>query len=185
MKIDNKTHWRSDQILALAQRVAQDELDPEQRKRFVVHVHYRRRNARRLGHAYYRSTACTVLMNRDDVDPVLLAHVLAHEMAHTRGVTHRQMLGSRRYRYVEGWREYYAWAKAYPIALRPVPPAPTTAQKRAARLERAQATLAVWERKVRLASNRVTKWKRRVRQLERIVAPKAADTAPTVEETTP
>ena len=84
-------------------------------------------------------------MGSDVVDMVNLAHTLAHEMAHTRGVRHSHMRGSRRYSYVDGWRDYYAWAQAFPIERTAAKPKPTTDERRVQRLERAQRTLALWE----------------------------------------
>lgn len=44
MKIINDTAWRSDQIRTIVKRVAEEELDPEQRKRAIIRIEYRGRN---------------------------------------------------------------------------------------------------------------------------------------------
>lgn len=167
MKLDNQTHWRSDQILALARRVAEDELDPEKRKHYTVRVRYGGRGAATSGHARIGGCSCQVNLGSDAVDVVNLAHTLAHEMAHSRGVEHPAMRGSRRYRYVEGWREFYAWAQAFPIERKAPPAKPTPAARQDARLAHARAMLAAWERRAKRAAGRIRKWRTRVRALER------------------
>lgn len=170
MRVINETHWRSDQIKALAQRVARDELDPASRKRFTVRVRYGRRGSATSGHAHYHSLSCQVNLGSDAVDTVNLAHTLAHEMAHTRGTTHRQMRGSLRYTYVAGWRAQYDWAADFPLKRQVPKPKPTLDERRRARLERAQQNLAAWQRRLKMAAGKVRCWRGRVRDLERYTA---------------
>jgi len=177
MRIDNATHWRSDHILAIARRVAETELDPAKRKHYTIRVRYGHRGAWTSGHAAYFGSSCQVNVGKDAVDTVNLAHTIAHEMAHSRGVRHPAMRGSVRYRYVNGWRDFYAWASAMPVEQYPVKPKPTLDARRAARLENAQRKLLQWERAVRLAQNRARRWRTRVRNLERYIV-KAASAAP-------
>lgn len=115
MKIVNKTMWRTDQLRAIVSRVAQDELDTEKRKYLEVIVEYRRANACVIGRAQRRGYWIKITIERENVDRVLLAHIIAHEMAHSRGLQHSEMRGCARYDYTEGWRDYYAWANQMPI----------------------------------------------------------------------
>ena len=52
-------------------------------------------------------------------DPVQLAHTVAHEIAHCRGLDHNAMAGDNRYDYSAGWRERYNWAAALPLRFAP------------------------------------------------------------------
>lgn len=115
MKISNSTHWRTDQIKALIYRVAQDELDGGQSKGLYVEVVYRKPNWNRCGLGTIRALWMRLYLDRDNLDPVQLAHTIAHEFAHNRGMHHKDMKGSLRYDYVDGWREYYGWAAAMPV----------------------------------------------------------------------
>lgn len=115
MRIVNKTMWRTDQLRAIVGRVAQDELDPERRRYLEVFVEYRRANACVIGRAPRGGYRMKITIERKNVDRALLAHIIAHEMAHIRGLRHSEMRGSVRYDYKEGWREYYAWADQMPL----------------------------------------------------------------------
>jgi hypothetical protein len=170
MKIINKTHWRSDHIKAIAQRVALDELDPAVRKRFVVTVSYGHRGPHVSGWAYYHSHGCQVMVGSDQVEPLYLAHTLAHEMAHARGMTHKQMRGSGRYMWVPGWRDFYAWAKELPVERKVAKPRPAVAERRLKRLDNAKVLLAHWEVIHKRSATKVRKWRGRVRDLERYIA---------------
>lgn len=169
MKIDNVTHWRSDQIRALALKIAEAELDPGRVQGFTVRVRYGSRGAGVSGHAWYHSRVCQVNVGSDQIDVVNLAQALAHEMAHTRGLKHAAMRGSVKYRYVPGWREYYAWANDYPIEKRAAPVAPTLDEKRARRLKHAESMAATWERKAKLAAARAKRWRVKVRNTQRYI----------------
>jgi hypothetical protein len=169
MRIDNATHWRSDQIRALALKVAETELDPGRVKGFTVRVRYGHRGPSTSGHAMYHSRSCQVNVGSDQIDVVNMAHTLAHEMAHTRGLRHRAMRGSIRYRYVTGWREFYAWAKEFPIEQRAEPVTPTVVEKRERRVQHAERMAVTWERKARLATARAKRWRVRARVAQRYI----------------
>jgi hypothetical protein len=63
----------------------------------------------------------TIRLPKDPVlvDKVDFAHVIAHELAHTRGLDHRRMNTCATYGRVGRWREIYAWADSLPLEVKP------------------------------------------------------------------
>ena len=173
MRVQNATHWRTDHLRAIITRVAQDELDPERRRRYVVKVgynHSRNTGGSCSGHAAYHGRVACVNVPSDTVDAVDFAHVVAHEMAHSRGMKHVAMRGSRRYNRIEGWRDYYSWAAALLIERKPERARPTRNDRRALRLSHAETMLARWERKAKAATRRAARWRGRVKDARRYIA---------------
>lgn len=178
MKIINYTNWKTENIRIILRIVAAKELDPDQIKRLqitLVNVN-RRHNNWVGGYAWYHSNRMVLkLPKRGPIDPCELAKVAAHEMAHTHGMKHRDMKGSRRYTNTEGWRELYAWAAEYPIEQKPEPAKPTLADKRLKKLEAAQSALLRWQRKAKLANTKMKKYKLTIKRIEKAVASTAAE----------
>lgn len=170
MKIENGTHWRSDQIMAIARRVAETELDPAKRKRFTVRVKYGRRGAHVGGNAYVGGRSINLLVGSDAIDTMDLAFTIAHEMAHARGMRHRQMRGSPRWYQIDGWRDIYAWAADMPVERQAPKAAPTLDDKRERRAAHCREMVAHWERRKKLASSKVRVWTRRLRSVEQRMA---------------
>ena len=191
MKIENQTHWSTAHLRALVMRVALEELDAAGRRRLVVRVQYRRRNSRVRGRGSYGHGAGVraggrmwlFLEREDPIDRVLLAHTIAHECGHLRGLRHPAMKGAR-YGYADGWQERYAWAETLPLARQPAPPklsrVEALTERRTTRLTRALTALARWERRAKHAAARVQHWRRRVKAVERTIqqAAKAAEVGP-------
>jgi hypothetical protein len=185
MRIDNRTHWRTDQIKALIQAVAENETDAEHRKHLRVIVDYitKRGGCYNLGRAYIGTPlkpAHTMWIklprarHGDRPDLVRLAHTIAHEIGHLKGIPHREMWKTKRYGYVEGWRESYAWASNYSIEEQAAPP---KVRVMADKLTRAQAMAEKWQSKVKRATTILKKWQRRVSIYERLaLAATAAET---------
>lgn len=78
MRLDNRTHWRNDHILAFVRRVAEVELDAAQRKTMTVRVRYGRRGASTSGHAPYYGRRIQVMVGSDAIDRTDFAHTIAH-----------------------------------------------------------------------------------------------------------
>ena len=189
MKIVNLTRWRTDHIRAIVARVAQDELEAETRKRLLVRVVYRRRSRSGSycgGHATlgvkgehgYAASRMTLTLPSLVVSAPSLAKVAAHEMAHLRGLTHRDMGTSARYSYratgEEGWEAFYAWAREYPIEGKPE--ATVKVVTRDDKLLHARIMLAKWQRTEKRAAQKVRRWRVKVRYYETTIA-KAAQAA--------
>lgn len=182
MKINNSTHWNTRQLKRLILAVAKEEMDAEYLKSYLVTAKYRHFHDRgALGRATYgiprnpgrRMTLYLPKPGRE-FDPVLWAHVVAHEFAHSRGIRHSQMRGSKRYSYVSGWREHYAWAKDYVVA----PKAPRVVQiisKQEERYQRVIANLKRWQTKLKRAQNAIKKLTRQQKYYERAMAAKKAE----------
>jgi hypothetical protein len=193
MKLVNLTHWSSAHLRAIIARVAQDELEAEVRKRLIVRVVYKRRSRSGGdlcgGHATmgvkgplgFIANRMTLTLPSITVDPVSLAKVTAHEMAHLRGLGHPQMQGPRYNYRAEGWRAFYAWAEAYPIEKRAVAMKPkvSRSERQQGKLDQARAMLAKWERAQKRAAAKVKWWRGKVIFRTRYLAVcQAADSTP-------
>lgn len=171
MRIKNETRWRTDHLKALIGRVAKEELEPEQKKKLLVTVRYRKSNARTWGHATIGTPFHQVLRMRlllpfpgREFDKPKHALIIAHEMAHCRGLRHREMKSSR-YDWVEGWKERYAYAEQFPMELAPEMMAAKATD--ADKAERLIVKLKRWQAKKKRAETAIGKLKRRLRHYER------------------
>lgn len=179
MKIVNHTHWDTRDIMRLVYRVAQDELNPGQLKgRGRITIKYRRGDGIG-GWCYYgtiQNPDVRVRLNvqRDHVDPVTLALVIAHELGHAKGLKHRDM-NETRYKWGVGWRERYAYAKDYPIRRKAVPPKPSKEQALDLRHQKTHAKavdmVAKWQSKVKRAQTTLKKWQTRLKAAEKRLTP--------------
>jgi hypothetical protein len=55
---------------------------------------------------------------KENPDKVTFAAIVAHELAHTRGLKHDMMNGCATYGLTGRWRELYAWAEALPLEIK-------------------------------------------------------------------
>ena len=179
MRIINETSYRTDQLRALIVRVAQDELSAHQKKILRVKVVYARAGQRKLGHAFYGTVysqvlSMTLYLDRDCAHEHLrkLALIIAHEMAHCRGMRHREMRGNR-YHWVDGWAERYAYAQSFPLEqqVKPSVMKPGDAEKHAHALTMMQQ----WTSRAKKASTLLKKWARKARYYERKMAAKKGE----------
>jgi hypothetical protein len=170
MKIVNHTSYDTRDIMRLVYRVAQDELNPGGLKNGRITIKYRR-NGRHSGWCTIGTIQTPRVFMRLNVprtglDPVTLAHIIAHELAHARGEHHRGM-NPKRYKWGEGWQELYAYAKDFPIGIKAGPPKPTLDEKLRKELVKAQGMVAKWTRKQKLATTTLEKWQRKIGAIER------------------
>lgn len=178
MRVINKTKWRTDQLKAIAQRVAKDELDPEKAKRITITFVSTRP---KYGARAYSSGYCSYLGGNNIIvrlhhtlqNKTDLGMVLAHEMAHARGMNHKQMRNAPRYNRVGNYREVYAWAEAMPLEVKPKrAKAPVDIQ--AVRHKRILAATKRWETKLKRAQTALKKLRAQDRYYSRAMAAKAA-----------
>ena len=161
-------------IKRLICRVAKDELDVGQLKHLSVKVDYRRSNGfaghGRVGHSALRPSLMMWLhMWKHEVDPVTLAHTIAHEFGHNKGLRHRDMQGTR-YMYATGWRERYAYALEFPIRKKEVKTLSREeklTEQRSAAVAKAQKMVRKWETNVKRANTMLKKWRKRLKAAEK------------------
>ncbi len=122
MKIEftNNTHWRSDHIRAFIVRELKDErpdLCKHGAPALKVKVTYTRREGSTYssGCARLNSNWMNIRLSKHTPDKIDLAHVIVHELAHTRGMTHDKMRGNSRYKRCGSYRDLYAWAEELPL----------------------------------------------------------------------
>lgn len=172
MKIKNTTHYRTDDLRKLIQRIALDELDGLQRRRLIVYAQYRTAG-RGNGEAFLRDNRIWLYLYKKPeggaLDAQQVAHTIAHEMAHTRGMEHADMKNTR-YSYDGDWRAEYAWALEYEIRARDPKPKPDA---KTLTYERARKNLANWQTKLKRAQTYIKKYAQQVKRYEaRAVAQK-------------
>lgn len=184
MKVRNRTHWRTDHIRAFLLRIAKDELEGHWAGAKGIHVDvvYTRPGRNRAGYSSGCATIGGVCMMiriaKETPDLIDFAHVIAHEMAHLRGVRHNAMRDYSRYMRVGNWRELYAWAKEMPLERKRIKP---KLNKADSRQKRAEDLLATWERKLKLARTKVRLYQRKTIYYARHSELKiAAETVPNV-----
>lgn len=193
VRIVNRTAYRTPHLRAILERVARDELNPEEVSRVTVTVEHGRRPRGvpdtqaygSSGHATLGGTRAALRIDPVCPDLVDFAHVAAHEMAHLRGMTHRDMRPGTRWRRGPLTGVRYAWAAAYPMGRRAVrPPRPAldpaaiAARRRAVRADHAVRQVTTWTRKLRLATTKLRIWRRRADAAVRARDRTAATAAP-------
>lgn len=124
--IDNATHYRNDHIrafVAQAMKVEREDLCKRGALPMRVKVGYIRNGGRgSSGYAYYHRNYIKVRLPKANPDKVDFAFVIAHELAHTRGMKHSSMRGCPQYRRVGRYREIYGWAEQLPLDVQQVKP---------------------------------------------------------------
>lgn len=166
MKLFNETHWQTKQLRAIIARVAETELTPEQRKRLKVRIVYARRHGWSTGCAAYGGSWIRVRVQFDSVNKSDFAMVCAHEMAHTRGMTHRQMGSQPAYLRMPRTAELYAWACDMPVERR-LAVKRSTDEQRNDRHSHVIRMVAKWARKAKTAKTMLKKWERKQKYYER------------------
>lgn len=183
MQIKNKTHWRTDQLKAFASKVAAVELDAGQRKKLTIEcVHSRSRGI--SGCAWRRASLIRIRIPRqlERVNKPALAMVLAHEMAHVRGLpggrsSELAMRSSDVYGYRGKYKEHYAWANELPLEQKPpkLKPKIDAATRARDKRERIEQLIRQWETKRKRAETAIKKYRRHLRYYDKRLAAMDAD----------
>lgn len=192
MKITNRTKWRTEDLRAIARGVLERECTPKERKKIhLTFVEATRGVSSRgaLGRCYLNSWHPTIVMpkttsrvvrgtgnwKRGNHDPVVLAFVIGHELAHARGKRHDQMRGSR-HDWYGSWSDHYSWAESLP--LRPAEPKARPRKGDEEKLVHAAKMLSKAVTRVKRARTIEKKWQTKVRYYEKKMAaagPKKGD----------
>jgi hypothetical protein len=176
--LTNKTHYRDDHIRAFIKRGIREER-PDLCKRgarpMKVEIVYTRPGGRTGLGAAGSSGLGSIngnwirvrLPKNHAPDRIDFASVIAHELAHTRGMRDEYMMRhSARYGRVGSWRAIYAWAETLPLEIQPrkskTRPAPdvklthaeTMLKAAMTREKRAKTIRMKWERKIKYYRNR-------------------------------
>jgi predicted SprT family Zn-dependent metalloprotease len=123
LKLINTTAYSTRDLKKLFTRIAKDELDPAKRKRVVFKVVYSKKG-RISGCAYVGGINGTMRLPKPPypLNMASLAMVIAHEMAHLRGMRHNQMRGMSGYTWRGNkYKTIYAWADEHNISIKDAP----------------------------------------------------------------
>jgi hypothetical protein len=176
MHVRNKTNYLTRDLAAIIRRVAQDEFDAAHIRWIVVDVRYRRANSHTNGYAIYGTGEAPagwveLRLEREpaSIDKIKLAHTVAHEFAHNKGLRHHEMI-SPRYGFVDGWRDLYAWAAEMPLRLKPEKAEPGPEAKIEKALLHAKDKVVCVQRRQKRLNTVLRRWTRRARYYERRLA---------------
>lgn len=169
IRITNETHWSTRDLRRFIARCAKQEGIAVADVRIVYN-----RQVRGVctGHAWYNSTHSVIKVPSQEIDPIDLAMVIAHEFAHNKNVRHRQMTGDPYYRRTPRTTEVYAWANDLPLTK--VEPKKRQRPAASDKLAHAQEMLSTWQSKLKRTTTMYKKWRRKVKYYDnRIAAMKA------------
>lgn len=162
LEIVNSTHWSTRDLRRFMIRCARKEGVTHAK----VYVRYNRQvHGSCSGVAYRNSYVARICLPTQSIDRVDMAHVIAHEFGHLRGVTHRQMSDDPHYRRVGRWRSIYEWAEQLPLAKQAMKATPRATGSD--KLAHAKSKLAEWTSKAKRVNTKLLKWKRKVAYYER------------------
>lgn len=201
MKIYNHTNYRLSHLRAFCQRIGKYQLEPDQLRNLRIHINYRRDGSRMepnkeldihpepygarscSGKAFLNSSLMYVNVPASLIDRIDLAMVIAHEMAHTRGMTHNQMRGHPQYRRVGVYRQFYSWAESMPLEkylekmkadpVQKIIPEPKPKKPiQVVRFEKISEQVKKWESKFKRAENALKKLRPKLSYYEKALARK-------------
>lgn len=179
IEIKNETDWDTRHLRAFAVRAAAMVFAEKEKRGKTLHVHFksaRLSDLRRAiesfhgcsGVANLYGTWCEIRIPVENINKVDLAHVLAHEFGHNKGLTHQDMAGSPIYggrgvvRGGESQQRLFAWANTLPLAKKtkpvktPIAPADLASKK----LAQVQARIKGWERRAKRAATALKKYRK-------------------------
>jgi hypothetical protein len=169
MKIVNKTLWQTAHIKAIIYRVAYDE--QVSLKDALFTIKYRRQSKNWKfnyagGYALYGMPPRVTLSLPEPqfgCDHAELAHVIAHELAHSQNCKHRGMKKTSIYDWAGCWKEHFAWAHEMPLEKQePIrKPIPTKTAVILKKLDHANAKMIEWNARVKKAQSAYKRWVRR------------------------
>lgn len=109
-------------------------------------------------------------------DPRQLVSIVAHELAHLRGLSGERDMRSSKWLGHRKGHDHYAWADTYPIrrAETKKPMRLVGADADEKKRSAAEGKVLQWERKAKLAATKLKAWRGKVRYYERKVAARAA-----------
>ena len=180
MRIINKTKWNTKDIVRLIRRVAQDELDTGQLRYARIKIkHGKSRRVELPGYGgccvYGSMISPNVWMTIElplkatEIDSVLVAKIIAHELGHSKGIRHRDMHNVR-YGWTPGWREYHAYGLQYPIRLKPVKTKPDKIDVLQKKRDRAASMVSKYETRIKRHTTILRRWQKQARYYEGQVA---------------
>jgi hypothetical protein len=120
VKLNNFTVYSTRDLKKIFTRIAREELNPNQAKHVQFKIIYSKKG-RISGCAWVGSWDGTIRLPKPPytLNHATLAMVIAHEMAHLRGVEHGAAMHCGRYSWQWGdYKTFYAWANEYPISVR-------------------------------------------------------------------
>lgn len=176
MKLVNETELDSAQARAIVLEVAKRELlSKEDVSRLVVTLQYRRRST---GGWSNDQTRCWIprkgswkirmdFVKGEKLDRAQFAKSAAAGMALNQGMKWDRR--SSDYGWAEGWREKWAWADAMPLDYAKEEPKvkPAADVALSDRMRHCLAQIVEWERKEKLASTKLKKWRARLKRYSR------------------
>jgi signal recognition particle subunit SEC65 len=181
MKIINQTRYRTDHLRAFVRRIAEDELSPKKRKvAEITFVRAANSGGWSSGHASLggRRMKVRIPASAKKID---LAMVIAHEMAHLRGMNHKQMRGNHHYHRLPATNELYAWAEELPLEIS-VPKDKAKPDMQKVRYERVLVSIKNWQSKLKRAQTALRKLRDKERYYVKEFERKAAINAQHTEQ---
>ena len=176
MRLINSTVYSTRDLKTIFARIAKEELDPAKAKYVRFKIAYAKQGGH-TGCAYVGGTLGTIRLPKPPhkINPRYLCMVIAHEMAHLRGLDHGVNMHTGRYSWQYGdYKTFYAWADEYPIRVREPKAKPTVAPVDA-KLSHAKTMLAKNEAKLKRTAVLVKKWTAKVKYYEKLAALKMAE----------
>ncbi len=149
-------------LRAFIRRVALSEIEAPARKALHVVVKYNHQKDQGScsGRATLARSVITIMVPSQVVDRV--------DLAHTRGMQHRQMNRNPQYCRIGDWRQRYAWAEMMPLE-RSMPKAKPKADAQMQRYQRALASEKRWLTKLKRAQTALAKLRSKLRYYERVL----------------